>query len=285
VHHADPTVVKHEGRYYLYPTESAEGGTKAYDVYESADLVSWARRGAAFSLPQGGLWAPDVFRHPEVGGGTFYLYYTADAPDGEKGKVIGVAVADSPLGPFQDQKILYRNAIDAHLFRDPKDGALSLYFCNWADGGGIAVVPMADPLTPRGEPRTVLRATEDWERHGGSITEGAWMLEHRGLYYLMYSGSGATEPEYAVGYATSRSPLGPFEKHAGNPIARAGGAVIGPGHHCVVEGPDGGLWMVYHQKLTARRRFDRFVAIDRLWFDEAGVLHTRLTRGTDEPAP
>ena len=45
------------------------------------------------------------------------------------------------------------------------------------------------------------------------------MLKHNGTYYLMYSGSGANGPEYAIGYATSESPLGPFTKFAGNPIA------------------------------------------------------------------
>lgn len=111
------------------------------------------------------------------------------------------------------------------------------------------------------------------------------MLKHKGVYYLMYSGSGADGPDYGVGYATSKSPLGPFERYAGNPIAHRGKGVFGPGHHCVVTGPDGKLWMVYHQQNTDRPGWDRFLAIDPLWFDDNGVIHTKTTRGTDEPAP
>jgi beta-xylosidase len=111
------------------------------------------------------------------------------------------------------------------------------------------------------------------------------MLKHKGTYYLMFSGSGADSPNYGIGYATSKSPTGPFEKYAGNPIVHRGGNVIGPGHHCVVEGPDGKLWLVYHQKWEEKQSFHRFLAIDPLWFDEQGVLHAKASRGTDEPAP
>ena len=38
------------------------------------------------------------------------------------------------------------------------------------------------------------------------------MLKHRGIYYLMYSGSGANGPEYAIGYATSVVTHGPFHE-------------------------------------------------------------------------
>jgi len=117
------------------------------------------------------------------------------------------------------------------------------------------------------------------------VTEGPFMLKHNEVYYLMYSGTGANTPNYGVGYATAKSPLGPFTKHPGNPIAHRGGDVLGPGHHCVVEGPDGRLWMVYHQKASTKIGWDRFLAIDPLWFDDQGVIHVKVSHGTDEPAP
>jgi beta-xylosidase len=101
----------------------------------------------------------------------------------------------------------------------------------------------------------------------------------------MYSGTGANSPNYGIGYATSKSPTGPFVKYPGNPIAHRGGNVLGPGHHCVVEGPNGRLWMVYHQKWNEDQNFHRFLAIDPLWFDDQGVIHATVSRGTVEPAP
>ena len=111
------------------------------------------------------------------------------------------------------------------------------------------------------------------------------MLKHDGICYLMYSGTGADSPNYGLGYATAKSPLGPFVKYSGNPIAHRGGKVLGPGHHCVIEGPDGKLWLVYHQKWDSGTNFRRFLAIDPLWFDDRGVIHTKLSRETAEPAP
>ena len=274
---ADPAVLRYEGVYYLYPTLDSQG----YEVFTSTDLVHWQRQPKCFTDPRGGVWAPDVF-HNRRGDGRIYLYYTADRPAG--GKLIGVAVADHPLGPFADRGVLAENAIDAHLFQDD-DGAYYLYYADLQDGFKVVVQPMADALTKKGQPTVVVRPTEAWEQRHGQVTEGPWMLKRQGTYYLMYSGSGAMGPDYAVGYATAASPLGPFAKYPGNPIAQRGDGVFGPGHHCVAEGPDGRLWMIYHQKNTEKVDWDRFLAIDPLWFDEQGVIHARTTRAIDQPAP
>ncbi len=278
---ADPHVLKHNGRYYMYPTTDGKG----FDVFVSDDLVRWEQKPKCYTDPRGGAWAPDVFHHAK-GDGKFYLYYTVSRAPGVSGlnKVIGVAVGDGPLGPFVDKGNLADTAIDAHLFQDD-DGALYLYYVSLAGGFKIIVQPMADPLTKRGEPKEVIRPTADWERKKGAVTEGPWMLKRQDIYYLMYSGSGADGPDYAIGYATAKSPLGPFTKHPGNPIAKRGHGVFGPGHHCVVTGPDGRLWMIYHQQNSEQVGWKRFLALDPIWFDEQGVLHAKTTRGTDEPAP
>jgi len=238
--------------------------------------VHWQHHSTVLVDQRGGAWAPDVFHHVR-GDGRFYLYHTVNEPGGRK--LIGVAVSDSPLGRFEDRGTLVRGAIDAHLFQDD-DGRLYLYSVD-LQGFKIVVHPMADPLTIAGPPTTVIEPTEPWEQSRAHVTEGPWMLKHEGLYYLMYSGNAADGP----GYATGSSPTGPFSKHAGNPIARRGNGVLGPGHHSVVTGPDGSLWMVYHQKDGEEFGWRRSLAIDPLWFDDAGVIHVKTTRGTDEPAP
>jgi len=279
---ADPHVIRVDGTYYLYPTTHGRG----YDVWTSTDLVNWEDRGAAFRTPRGGAWAPDVF-HNQRGDGKFYLYYTdndPNAPPGPLGKQIGVAVSDSPLGPFEDKAVLATGSIDAHMFQDD-DGRYYLYYVEIAGGFKILVQSMADPLTKDGEPKEVLRPSEPWEKVSGHVTEGPFILKRDGIYYLTYSGTGADSPNYAIGYATAKSPLGPFEKYEGNPIAQRGEGIFGPGHHCVVDGPDGKMWMVYHQKYNDRTNFRRFIALDPMWFDDEGNLHARVSRGTKEPGP
>jgi beta-xylosidase len=278
---ADPHVIKFMGKYYLYATTH----TRGYDAYVSDNLVDWENKGRVFADPRGGNWAPDVF-YDRTGAGKFYLYYTSNTEtrQGPTDKQIGVAVADGPLGPFEDKAVLAKTAIDAHMFQDDNK-KYYLYYVDLVGGFKILAQEMADPLTKKGAARKVIEPTEPWETKTGSVTEGPFMLKHEGTYYLMYSGCGADTPNYAIGYATAKSPMGPFVKFSGNPIAARGEKVLGPGHHSVVEGPDGKLWMVYHQKWDAERNFRRFLALDPIAFDPDGVLRTTVTRETFEPAP
>ena len=267
---ADPAVIFFQGTYYLYPT----GDNTSYHVYTSKDLVHWTKGHKVFEPGERNVWAPDVFRDP--GDGRFYLYYTVN-------KRIGVAVADRPDGKFVDHATFFQNAIDAHLFGD-ENGKYYLYYVQ-LPGFRIHVQPMKTPLEKAGDPIELIRPTEPWEKIRGAVTEGPWMLKHDGVYYMLYSGTGANSLDYAIGYATSKSPLGPFKKHPGNPIVKRGNGALGPGHGCVIKDAQNQLWSVYHQQKDGSRPWNRFVCIDPLWFDEKGILHGKATRGTPQPAP
>lgn len=279
---ADPHVIKVDDKYYMYPTWN----TKTYDAFISDDLVNWKHHGPVYTNDRGGLWAPEVFHHVR-GDGKFYLYFTDDIP-GTPGnysdKQVGVAVGNSPLGPFEDKAVFAKNSIDAHVFQDD-DGKLYFYYVHLAGGFKIMAQEMSDPVTLKGEPKQVIHPTEPWEKTNGEVTEGPFILKRNGIYYLTYSGTGADSANYGIGYATSKSPLGPFVKYEGNPIVKRNAEILGPGHHCVIEGPDKKLWMIYHQKRSVERSFRRYLAIDPMWFDENGVLHAKATKGTREPAP
>lgn len=267
---ADPCVLFFQGKYYLYPT----GDNRSYHVYTSADLVHWAKGPKVFQPGERNVWAPDVSyqaKHKR-----FYLYYTVN-------KRIGVAVADRPDGTFVDRGTLFKSAIDAHLFCD-QDGKYFLYYVQ-LPGFRICVQPMKTPLLKEGRPVEIIRPSEPWERIRGAVTEGPWMLKHQRTYYLIYSGTSASSLDYAVGYATATSPMGPFAKYSGNPIVKRGNGALGPGHCCVIEDRGGKLWMVYHQQKDDSQDWNRFICIDPLWFDERGVLHGRATRAAPQPAP
>ena len=269
---ADPAVIFHEGVYYLYVTGEVRGDN-GYRVYTSTNLVDWQRGRVVFRPGEPHVWAPDIWRDPVSG--RFFLYTTIN-------QTVGVAEGAGPLGPFTFRRKLFDRAIDAHLFRDD-DGRLYLYFVQ-LPGFRITVQPMESPTEPAGRPRVILQPESDWERRAGHVTEGPWMIKRQGRYYLLYSGSGANTPDYAVGYATADNPLGPFTRARHNPIVHRSEGVFGPGHGCAVRDGAGRWWHIYHQKRTDRVEWSRFISLDPLWFDQYGNLYSRATRGKPQDA-
>ena len=99
-------------------------------------------------------------------------------------------------------------------------------------------------------------------------TEGSTTFKKDGIYYIMYSANHFGGEHYAVGYATSRSPLGPYKKADENPIlhknTNKGGIVSGTGHNSIVYSPDGKeMYCVYHGRTTTTGS-ERVVFIDRM---------------------
>lgn len=267
---ADPSVILHNGTFFLFAT----GDGSSYRAYTSTDLVNWKRGQIAYDPGIGNLWAPDIYHHPEDG--TFYIYDTANF-------TIGVARADQIEGPFTRIKELVAKAIDAHLFRDD-DGELYLYY-TVLPSFTIHVQKMKDPVTVEGHPIPLIGPELPWETNGNRITEGPFLMKRKGVYYLTYSGSGAKSPDYAIGYATSGSPMGPFRKSYQNPIISRGSGIYGPGHNSLITLPSGQTWIVYHQKLSNTIGYDRKICIDRITFTKDGKMQATPTRGTPQPAP
>jgi len=141
-----------------------------------------------------------------------------------------------------------------------------------------------------GEPVLVLRppvqlddAQSEWESRSvttGEVnrrwSEGPFALKQGDTYYLMYSANFFGGKNYAVGYATSKSPFGPFEKSTDNPVleknVEKGGIVTGTGHNSVTWSKDGQqMYCVYHAR-TEKTGDERVVFIDKMKIDEAGHL-------------
>lgn len=107
-------------------------------------------------------------------------------------------------------------------------------------------------------------------------TEGSFIFKNGETYYMMYSANYFGGKNYAVGYATSKSPLGPFTKAGNNPVLQKnteqGGVVTGTGHNSVVYSPDGKeMFCVYHARTIATGD-ERVVFIDRMKIRKDGTL-------------
>ncbi|HEY5498989.1 MAG TPA: glycoside hydrolase family 43 protein [Bacteroidales bacterium] len=217
---ADPTIFKYQNSYYLYGTSSDEG----FQVYKSDDLKSWEGPCGAsngFALKKGdsygttGFWAPQVFEYKDK----IYMAYTAD-------EHIAIASSDSPLGPFKQTTLKCLSGttkqIDPFVFFD-SDGKIYLYYVRLLDGNNIYVSPMKEDLSDIDADNVTLciKAEKPWENTENvswTVTEGPTILKQNNLYYFFYSANDFRNIDYAVGYATSTSPYGPWEKTSDSPI-------------------------------------------------------------------
>ena len=274
---ADPQVLRHEGTYYLYGTSVAFTG---YYAWSSTDLVNWRWHGLVYQKSESSwgkyhFWAPEVVERD----GVFYLFYTSGpipriAPSG---KAVCLATAESPLGPFHEAVAPFvetrNDNIDGHVFFDD-DGSAWLYFVLERDGNRVMVAPLAaDLLSLSAPPTQCIEPDHPWEFSGPwGVNEGPFVLKHKGWYYMLYSGSGFSDPRYSVGFATASSPKGPWSKYAGNPILSKTGRVSGPGHNCVIASPDGSeLFCVYHTHMHPTGGGPRQLAIDRMRFVDSAT--------------
>ncbi|MCW1885093.1 family 43 glycosylhydrolase [Luteolibacter flavescens] len=288
---ADPMVFRHEGKYYAYTTYTPDFPrmTRGIRLYTSTDLVDWKDEGFALknedSWGRSRFWAPDLVEKD----GTFYLYYAAD-------ERMCVATAKSPAGPFKQEKQQPIEPdsirIDGHIFTDD-DGQRYFYYVTFKEGNEIWGGKLNDDMASVNVSslKMMVKPDQQWERHQWPVTEGAEMLKHKGTYYLTYSGSHFENPEYAVGYATSDSPLGPWKKYEFNPVMKSTAYAHGTAHHCFTKSPDGKeTFIVYHRHSTLQKTEPRALSIDRVRFvpDPAGgpdILQIHGPTSSPQPLP
>ena len=253
---ADPFVLFYEGSYYMYcTTENDDQLVGANDfgtatpegdgiyVYVSKDMKNWVKHGYALkkgdSMGEKWFWAPEVLEYR----GRFYMVYAAE-------EHIAIASSDHPLGPFkQENKRWLREggAIDGSFFVDDDD-SVYLYYVRLGGGNRIFVAKMKDDLSEieKEYPECLISAEEPWETLDCLIAEGPFVLKHKGLYYLTYSCNHTRCVDYAVGYAVSDSPVGPFKKFEENPIMKRSGNLLGVGHNSFFRAEDRTLYCAYH---------------------------------------
>jgi beta-xylosidase len=276
---ADPHAIVLRDTVWIYPTQrSAEG---LFFAHSSTDLVNWVAHGPIlrFSeidwIPAGKhAWAPAL----HVVDGRYFLYYSV----GPKPSHIGVAVGDSPAGPFTDsgRPLLSDHndpgfeAIDPFVFTDPVTGRSYLY-AGGSSGSTLRVFELADDM--------ISFAREIAVENPPNFTEGPSLHYLDGVYHLTYSHGSWRRSSYSVHHATAPTPTGPWTYRG--PILASDDRHKGPGHHSVIQNPRTGEWLIVYHRWNDREgdgpyTGSREVAIDRLVHEEGGRIRTVVM--TDE---
>jgi GH43 family beta-xylosidase len=271
---ADPHIASFNGRYYLYPTTDGYAGWSGtyYKAFSSTDLVNWTDHGVILDHGPDVSWADNSAWAPAVAAknGRYYLYFSGGLASGNTAKHLGVAVSDSPTGPFRDAlgRPLIRSdqysgqMIDPMVFTDD-DGRSYLY---WGQGTA-RVVPLNDDMVSF-DPAQVRVITP------AGYNEAPFVVKRNGVYYLMWSENDTRSEDYRVAYATGSSPLGPWTKRGVVLQKRLDAGIRGPGHHSVVQAPGTDTWYVaYHRfAVPAGNGTNRETTIDRMEFNTDGTI-------------
>lgn len=254
----DPDVIRgDDGYFYLYATEHKRNDPdmKNSPIMRSPDLISWTRVGSLFTdstHPQitdqdAGIWAPSVNKV----GNKYVIYYSQ--PGKNYKHAIGVAVSDSPTGPFTDLgKLIDSNeqgveiSIDAYLYQE--DGRNYLF---WGSFRSISVLELTEDGTAIKN-----KATQKRREVAGGQYEASVVLKRDNWYYLIVStGDYSKGGTYRIVVGRSQSVFGPYVDKNGNDmmsvhhelVLKGNSTFSSPGHCSRIITDDAGQdWILYH---------------------------------------
>ena len=300
---ADPTARVFNGKVYLYPSHDIvpPAGQRQdwfcmadYHVFSSENLTDWKDHGVIVSqekVPWGkadgySMWAPDCVQKD----GKYYFYFP-NGPKNGRGFAVGVAVADSPEGPFllEPEPIKGISGIDPCVLIDSLsptgEGSQKVQAYIYWSGMGIRGAKLKDNMkeldgelqevqVPRreGMPEMPPMKVGGQQMEGlpEGFKEGPFAFRRGDWYYLTFPWvrqEGGTE---TLAYAMSKSPLGPWDfkgiimaEHANR---------CWTNHHSIVE-YKGQWYLFYHTNFFSPKDDKRrSVCIEKLTFNADGTI-------------
>ena len=279
---SDPAPMVHNGTMYVYTGHDEDGADffwmQEWRVYSTQDMVNWQDHGSplaleTFSWADDRAWAGQTIERD----GKFYWYICAHSKI-SNGMAIGVAVSDSPTGPFKDAlgKPLFENGSWDHInptvmidddgqawlmWGNPQCYYLKLNRDMISYEGELGKLPMTEEAF--GGP--MMKEREKGKTYKDSYVEGPWLTKRNGTYQLLYAAGGV--PEH-ISYSTAPSPTGPW-KYAGEimPLCDTNSFT----NHCGVADYKGHSYFFYHTgKLPNGGGFGRSVAVEEFKYNADG---------------
>lgn len=271
---ADPSAHVFGDTLWVYPSHDRDDAVtfsmEDYHAYYTTDMARWHDAGVIFSpfkqtsWAKSAAWAPDCVER----NGKYYLYYPTDK------RHIGVAVGDSPKGPFRDPLghpllsidsqgvVCDRDFIDPAVFIDD-DGQAYLF----VGQNTVCCVKLNDNMVSYDGKVHIIEGVKDF-------FEAVWVHKRNGIYYMSYSDGPFRGHEPRIAYCTATSPMGPYTYR---------GVILDPvnsgtNHHSIVtfHGQD---YLFYHTADVSRRLAPdyhcgvrRSVCVDSLFYNQDGTI-------------
>jgi hypothetical protein len=275
----------HDGRLYLYTTHDEDVTVDNFftmndwRVYSTQDVVNWTDHGSPlhyhdFTWARGSAWAGQVVARNDK----FYFYVPMVQKNGAN--AIGVAISDSPIGPFKDPigtPLVTSDCgdIDPTVFIDDDEQA----YLYWGNPNLCYVKLNRDMTSYAGAVVRVAMNTASFGVRADSdrptsYEEGPWFYKREGRYYMVYPGGPL--PEH-IAYSTSDSPTGPWTYKS--VIMPAAGASF-TNHPGVVDFGGKSLFFYHNGALPGGGGFKRSVSVEEFTYGTDGSIpRLRMTEG------
>ena len=283
---ADPTARVFNNKVYVYPSHDIvppEGQRQDwfcmedYHVFSSENLTDWTDHGVIVTQnkvpwvrPDSySMWAPDCVER----NGKYYFYFPS-APKGGMGFGVGVAIADSPEGPFvcEPEPIKGINGIDPCVLL-ASDGNAYIF---WGNGRCAKLKDNMKEIADDTPKEKVKWGEREFEMYGVNClkglpnrqAEGPFAFEYNGNYYLTYPY--VRENTEVLGYAMSKNPMGPYEYKGLIMAEHENGCWTN--HHSIINYK--GQWYLFyhHNDFSPRDDKRRSVCIEKLYFNADGTI-------------
>lgn len=267
IYTADGAPMLYNDTFYMFTGHDEDNADyftmNEWRCYSSTDMKNWTDLGVpltykTFSWSTGEAWASQCIERD----GKFYFYVTVTAKSG--GRAIGVAVADSPEGPYTDpigKPLAGPNwsYIDPTVFIDD-DGQAYLY---WGNGGLWYVKLNKDMISYQGSPIAVDVKSGAF---GKAYTEASYLYKHGDWYYMVYAADGVPEN---IAYSMSKSPTGPWE-YKGIIMPKGGNSFT---NHPGIIDYKGKSYFTYHTgTLPKGGGFQRSMCIEEFKYNSDGTI-------------
>ena len=294
--YADPEGIVFGNKYWIFPTFSAKYEDQVFlDAFSSKDLVHWEKHNrvldtSVIKWAKQAMWAPSIIEKKQ----RYYLFFSANdlqRPGGpyweEKDLYnhyggIGVAVADSPQGPYEDHlgvpliNEFHNDAqpIDQFVYKDV-DGTYYMFYGGWRH---CNIAMLNDDFTgfvPWSDNKLFKEITPE------GYVEGPFVFRRKNSYYFMWSEGSWGNDTYKVAYAMADKVTGPY-KRIGTILESDKNIATGAGHNSVINTPNTDQWyMVYHRRPIANKGRDhRVICVDKLEFNQDGTIkQVKMTFG------
>jgi beta-xylosidase len=273
---ADPSLHRwSDGRFYIYGSHDKDQpkvwDMEDYHVFSSDNLVDWTDHGMVLhnsQTPWGGpFWAPDAAEKD----GRFFLYF----PEGSH---IGVAESDSPTGPFENPRSLYKIPDGYAQAYDPA-------VFPWEEKHYLIISERKSLDTPFYPVIFTLRENMVEIEPGSKVElpglpgfhEGPFLFHREGAFYMIGGGY------RSLRYWMADDLFGPWEPK-GDFFTGNETFTIGKTAHGSVLEHDGKWYLACHYDVFPDGPYRRTTCIEYLHFNDDGtIVPLTITRNGIEP--